>query len=313
MLLSCGDALIDFVPIRAADGRDAYLPLVGGSCLNVAIAMARLGAPAGFVGGLSTDMFGEMIADHARRSGVDLTHATRSPSETTLAFVRFIEGEPHYAFYDDNTAARRWTYRAGSLPFGRIGVLHLGSTSLIADPAASQMLALARDARGKTTLSFDPNCRPALVTDKVAYGARVDALMDMADIIKLSDADFAFLHGSQDPGRFAERKLHAGTRLVVLTKGEQGVSAWHGRTGRVDVSSPAVNVADTVGAGDTFQAAFLVALRAQKRLEGTALAMLDEAELVRALRYGVRAAAVTCSRPGADPPYRHELPALETV
>src|SRR5580704_14694147 len=105
MLLSCGDALIDFLPVNSMDGRDAIVPAVGGSCLNIAVGMARLGAPAGFVGGISTDLFGRMIADHASASEVDLRYATRSDEhQTTLAFVRSVAGEPQYAFYDEGTA-----------------------------------------------------------------------------------------------------------------------------------------------------------------------------------------------------------------
>ena len=115
MLLSCGDALIDFVPAKATDGRDSLVPMVGGSCLNIAIGMARLGAPVSFVGGISTDLFGRMIAGHAQASGVGLDHATRSPRPTTLAFVRQIDGEAQYAFYDEGTASRHWTYRQGSI------------------------------------------------------------------------------------------------------------------------------------------------------------------------------------------------------
>ena len=106
MLLSCGDALIDFLPVNSADGRDALVPVVGGSCLNIAVGIARLGAPAGFVGGISTDLFGRMIAEHARASQVDLRYAARSSRQTTLAFVRVVDGEPQYAFYDEETAAR---------------------------------------------------------------------------------------------------------------------------------------------------------------------------------------------------------------
>src|SRR6476469_8038670 len=103
MLLSCGDALVDFLPVKSADGRDAAVPVVGGSCLNVAIGMARLGAPTGFVGGISTDMFGRMIADHAAASNVELGLATSSDHQTTLAFVRIVAGESHYAFYAAET------------------------------------------------------------------------------------------------------------------------------------------------------------------------------------------------------------------
>src|ERR1700756_2893411 len=103
MLLSCGDALIDFLPVKAADGRNALVPAVGGSCLNVAVGIARLGAPAGVVGGLFADLFGRMVAEHAQSSQVDLRYATRSSRPTTLAFVRVVDGEPQYAFYDEES------------------------------------------------------------------------------------------------------------------------------------------------------------------------------------------------------------------
>src|SRR5882724_9237619 len=125
MMLSCGDALVDFLPVAAVDGRDAFVPAVGGSCLNVAVGMARLGVEAGFVGGISTDLFGRLIADHARASQVDLRFATRSDHQTTLAFVRSVAGEPQYAFYDEETASRKWIYRRGSLPFDDIDAIHI--------------------------------------------------------------------------------------------------------------------------------------------------------------------------------------------
>src|SRR6266540_6177022 len=130
MLLSCGDALVDFLPVKSVDGRDATVPVVGGSCLNIAVGMARLGAPAGFVGGISTDLFGRMIADHASASQVDLRYVTRSDCQTTLSFVSTIAGEPQYAFYDEATAPRNWAYRPGSIPFDAIEAIHVGSTTL---------------------------------------------------------------------------------------------------------------------------------------------------------------------------------------
>jgi fructokinase len=160
MLLSCGDALIDFLPAKSADGRDAIVPVVGGSCLNIAVGMARLGGAAGFVGGISSDMFGRMIADHARASGVELRYTTRSAHQNTLAFVRSVAGEPQYAFYDQGTASRNWTYRAGSIPFGEIAAVHVGSTTLIDEAGVAQALAMVREARRSTTISFDPNFVP---------------------------------------------------------------------------------------------------------------------------------------------------------
>src|ERR1700689_1492658 len=155
MLLSCGDALIDFLPVKSVDGQDAAVPVAGGSCLNVAVGMARLGAPTGFVGGISTDLFGRMIADHARASQVELRYATRSEHQTTLAFVRSVDGEPQYAFYDEATASRNWRYRRGSIAFDEIDAVHVGSPTLIDEKTATETLAMVDDARGSATASLD--------------------------------------------------------------------------------------------------------------------------------------------------------------
>src|ERR1700687_5393773 len=163
MLLSCGDALIDFLPVKSVDGRDAIVPVVGGACLNIAVGMARLGAPAGLVGRISPDLFAGVIADHAFASQVDLRFATRSDRQTTLAFVRTVAGEPQYAFYDEGTASRSWVYRHGAIPFDEIEAGHVGSTTLADDHGAAQALALVEDAGKIVTISFDPNCRPKLV------------------------------------------------------------------------------------------------------------------------------------------------------
>src|SRR6202045_536284 len=175
MLLSCGDALIDFLPVVSVDGRDAIVPAVGGSCLNIAVGMARLGAPAGFVGGISADLFGRMIADHATASQVDLRYATRGDHQTTLRFVRTVGGEPQYAFYDEATASRNWVYRRGSIPFDEIEAIHVGSTTLADQRGAAQALALVSDADAPVTISFDPNCRPKLVKHKARYLEQMDA------------------------------------------------------------------------------------------------------------------------------------------
>src|SRR5215475_14282142 len=231
MILCCGDALIDFVPITAVDGREAVRPAVGGSCLNIAVGLARLGTPAGFVGGISTDLFGRMIADHASASGVDLRHATRSAYQTTLAFVRIIAGESQYAFYDAQTASANWTYRPGSIPFDAVEAVHVGSTTLVHDRGAREAAALIADAKGSATISFDPNCRPNLVQDRKAYGARMSAFAEGADIVKLSDVDFDYLYGNEASADWAGAMLARGPSLIVVTRGTKGVQAWHHKAG----------------------------------------------------------------------------------
>src|SRR5713101_6014079 len=256
MLLSCGDALVDFLPVKSVDGRDAAVPVVGGSCLNIAVGMARLGAPAGFVGGISTDLFGRMIADHALMSQVDLRYATRSEHETTLAFVRHVGGEPQYVFYDEATASRNWIYRRGSIP-------------------------------------FDPNCRPNLVRHKVRYVDQMNAFAAAANIVRMSDVDFEFLYGGSDCGERAKSLIADGASLVVVTRGIKGAQAWHRQAGLVEVQAPAIDVVDTIGAGDSFQAALLFALRAIGRIKTSALAQMNSDELRRALSFASTCAAFT--------------------
>lgn len=307
MLLSCGDALIDFLPVKSVDGRDAAVPVAGGSCLNVAVGMARLGAPAGFVGGISTDLLGRIIADHALASQVELRYATRSEHQTTLAFVRHDGGEPQYAFYDEATASRNWIYRAGSIPFGEIEAVHVGSTTLANEEGAAQALAMIKDAGGSTTISFDPNCRPNLVRHKARYADQMNAFAASANIVRMSDVDFEFLYGGSDYGEWAKSLIAAGTGLVVVTRGFKGAQAWHREAGLVEVQAPAIDVVDTIGAGDSFQAALLFALRAIGRIRAESLAQLDADELCRALSFASTCAAFTCGRAGADPPRQSDV------
>src|SRR6185312_13232149 len=274
MILSCGDALIDFVPVRAADGREAVRPAVGGSCLNIAVGLARLGIPSGFVGGISTDLFGRMIADHAAASKVDLRHATRTDHQTTLAFVRLIVGESQYAFYDAGTASANWTYRRGSIAFDAIDAVHIGSTTL--------------------------------VHDRKAYRARMGAFAANADVVRMSDVDFEYLFGEEDFAARAAALLATGPSLVVVTRGTNGALAWHRAVGAVEVGAPTVDVVDTIGAGDSFQAALLFALRQLGRIERSNLQTIGAADLRRALSFACKCAALTCTRAGADPPRRNE-------
>jgi fructokinase len=307
MLLSCGDALVDFLPVRSVDGRDAAVPVAGGSCLNIAVGMARLGAPAGFVGGISTDLFGRMIADHALASQVDLRYATRSDHQTTLAFVRTVAGEPQYAFYDEATASKNWIYRHNSIPFGEVEAIHVGSTTLTDEREAVQAFAMVEDARASVTISFDPNCRPNLVKQKARYVDWMDRFASAADIVRMSDVDFEFLYGGDDYAGKAKALVDAGASLVVVTRGINGAQAWHKEAGAVEVEAPVVEVVDTIGAGDSFQAALLFALGAIRRIERHALALTDSAELCRALSFAASCAALTCGRAGADPPRVSEV------
>ena len=303
MILSCGDALIDFLPVKSVDGRDAIVPVAGGSCLNIAVGIGRLGAAAGFVGGISSDLFGQIIVDHAQASRVELAYAARSGHQCTLAFVRTVDGEPQYAFYDEASAAQNWVYRSGSIPFTVVYAIHVGSTTLVGDAGAAQALAVVKEAKGTATISFDPNCRPNLVKDKPGYVARMAEFAGMADIVRMSDVDFRYLYGNNDYAGRAAAMLEAGVSLVVITQGIKGVQAWHGQAGTLHVETPKVEVVDTIGAGDSFQAALLFALQALGRINTETLKEIDAGELRRVLSFAAACAAITCGRVGADPPW----------
>jgi len=282
-------------------------PVVGGSCLNVAIGLARLGVPCGFVGGISFDLFGRAIEEHAVTSGVDLRYATRSDHQTTLAFVRVVAGEALYAFYDFGSASRHWLYRPGVIPFPVIQAIHIGSTTLIDEKGACEAAALVADAKESTTITFDPNCRPSLIRDKKAYLDRMRAFAAAADIVRMSDADFHYLYGDDDYAAGASALLAAGCRLVVVTLGQSGARAWHRTAGAVEAAAPAVTVVDTIGAGDSFQSALLYSLHRRDRLLRDRLSVINADELRSTLSFACRCAAVTCTRVGADPPFLEEI------
>ncbi len=306
MLLSCGDALIDWIPARTADGREAYVPAVGGSCCNIAIALGRLGADAGFMGGISTDLFGDMLVDGLRAANVSTRYVARLDRETTLGFVRLGDGEPQYAFYDEGTAARMWR-RTDSPQLGpEVRLLHVGSVTLINPPVADECLALLEAEKGQRLLTVDPNCRPTLTKDVTAYRQRMARLFALADIIRLSETDLAFVLPDTSPEDAARTWLAGGTRLVVVTRGASGATAFWPE-GALHAPSVPANVVDTIGAGDSFFAGLLVSLDEAGFLSAKGLAKVGATELQAALAFAAEVAAITCTRQGSDPPWRREV------
>ena len=296
-----GDALIDFVPATTGTGEAAFMPRIGGSCLNVAVAMARLGSDVGFLGGVSTDMFGDMIAEYIKKSGVRTDFLTRSAAPTTLAFVSLSGGEARYAFFDENSAARMWTHDPARIARRKVSALHVGSVTLIDDPSASAYEQLVTDLRPHAVISLDPNCRTTLVGDTRAYRARMMRFAAMAHIVRLSEEDFAFLYPGQGEADIVARLLEGGTQLVVITRGAAGAGGFS-RDMRVDVDAVETRVVDTIGAGDTFQGALLTYLADARLLGKDRLARLTRDDLARALRFAVHAAALTCGQAGCTPP-----------
>ncbi len=307
MILSCGEALIDMLPRTATTGEACFAPYAGGAVFNTAIALGRLGAPSAFFSGVSNDMLGEILTETLTASKVDTRYLARSDRPTTVAFVKLVNGQATYAFYDEATAGRMLSPdQLPDLPAG-VAALFFGGISLVNDPAASTYEALqAREAGARVTM-IDPNIRPGFIAGKEeAYRARIGRMIGRADIVKLSDEDLHWLEGTGDLTALARGIVARGPKVVFITEGAKGARAVTATQDRF-VAATLVTVADTVGAGDTFNAGVLAALHAAGVLTKAGVAALPDAVLDQALSLGTRAAAVTVSRAGANPPWTHEL------
>lgn len=308
MIVSCGEALIDFVPMAGADGTPGYRPCPGGSPCNVAVAVSRLGAPAGFLGRISTDFFGDLLMATLRENGVDCSLVRRADQPSTLGFVSLDEREPDYAFFS-NGAADRSLEPADlpkPLPAG-IACLQFGSISLMQEPAATTLETLMRRESGRRVLSLDPNVRPRLIPDRESYRRRLEDWIALVDIVKVSRADLEWLYPGIPAAEVATRWFRTGPALVVVTGGEEGAFAVSATGISPPVRGTAVQVVDTVGAGDTFHGALLAWLYHGGLLNRDDLRRLTPEQEVEALSFANKAAAITCSRRGNDPPRMDEL------
>ncbi|MFE3860546.1 carbohydrate kinase [Streptomyces goshikiensis] len=290
MIVVGGEALIDLVPAAAPPG--ALLPRPGGGPYNTALALGRLGARVAFCSRVSADGFGESLLAGLRAAGVDLSLVQRGAEPTTLAVPSLApDGSAAYRFYVEGTADRLFTLPP-ALPAG-VRALGLGTCSLVLEPGASAYEALLRreSQRGLLTL-LDPNIRPALIADPAAYRSRFEGWLPYVSVLKLSEDDAAWLGGR------VRDWLAAGPSAVVLTRGAEGLTVWTREGAEHSVPSRRVTVADTIGAGDTVGAALL------HRLAGHRAGPVDWPGV---LEYAAHAAALTCTRAGAEPPYAAEL------
>ncbi|ASP20258.1 fructokinase [Antarctobacter heliothermus] len=299
MILCCGEALIDMLPRQSDAGEPAFAPYAGGAVFNTAIALGRLGAPSGYLGGLSNDLFGQMLAEALAASKVDYSLCPRSGRPSTLAFVTLTDGQARYAFYDENTAGRMLSEPELPTLDDTTKALFFGGISLVSEPQANSYAALCSRA-GDRVVMIDPNIRPGFITNEASYRARLAGMLGRADIVKISDEDMDWL--GTDPTAL----LQGETSVVLVTLGAEGVDVMTTQ-GTHRVPARRVTVVDTVGAGDTFNAGFLAGLHKAGLLSRTALAKATAENLGTAADLGVRSAAVTVSRAGANPPWEHEL------
>jgi fructokinase len=298
-VLVVGEALVDVV-VRA-DGATTQHP--GGSPLNVAICLGRLGRETYLLSRLGQDENGRSVLRHLEHSGVRLVEGSLLPVSTATAAATLApDGSATYEF------DLHWDLGEADLPTGPVAV-HTGSIAAVLEPGAPMVEKILHDHRDRATISYDPNARPLLMGQASSVRDRIESLVALSDLVKVSDEDAAWLSPGESAEELATRWLDLGPSVVVLTSGAAGMLGLC-RAGRVEVPAPRVTVADTVGAGDSAMAALLDGLWLHDLLGAStrdALASVSTQALETVVRHAARAAAITVSRPGADPPTRAEL------
>jgi fructokinase len=314
MILCVGEAVIDLFQTDIAGTGQAFLPIPGGCAYNTSIAIGRLGAPVSFVGRISKNFFGDMQAKRLLENNVNNALLIRCEQNPVLSFIRIEEGkEPQYAFYEEGTSDRALSPEElpEQLPESAKCVV-FGSISLVMEPIGSTIEEfILGKARGIVT-AFDPNIRPFIIKDRDAYVRRFNKLAGASDIVKISSEDYEYIDANSGPKEALENLINLGTRLAIITLGPKGARAMlHRNDGTITgVFAPGVKVpsiVDTVGAGDTFNGAFLVWLEQRGKLSHNAINDLSENDLFNALAFANKASAFVCGRHGCEPPYKEQI------
>jgi fructokinase len=302
MIVVGGEALVDLV-----EERGMLRVVAGGGPFNSAVALGRLDVGVAFLGTLSSDSYGQMLASRLAEVGVDMSLVRQSEAPTPKAIVdRHDGGKNEYTFELEATAFGDFPITALPTLPDDAWAFHVGTLALAIDPPASAFEALINRESSKRAIMLDPNVRPPIFGDVDAYRTRFEYLAGLADIVKLSNDDAAWLYPTLSPDDVLERILTLGPRIVAMTLAAQGAIAGSGSS-RVRAPGILVDVVDTVGAGDSFGGALVAGL-----LDGGALgpmrsAEVDSALLAAAVSFAVAASAITCTRVGADPPTRPEI------
>jgi fructokinase len=294
----CGEVLIDLIP--GSDG--VRIPHVGGGPANTAKALARLGHDVQFIDGISTDEYGVAARKELLDDEVKLDLALTSDKPTCLAIISLdANGGASYEFKIDGTATFDFDLKWLPDPSRyKPQVLHIGTLVTVIQPGADVLYDWAMQVAEFAPIVFDPNIRPSVMGDHDLYEAAVEKWAALSSVIKVSDDDMAWLYPGQKYEDVAQRWLNDGAALVVVTRGSNGIIGFT-QEGAVEVDGAKITVADTVGAGDTVGAIIVEAM-----IEKGILALTGDA-LKATLHRAAVAAGITCSRKGAQPPYKHEL------
>lgn len=308
MILCCGEALIDMLPAQTEDGSLAFAPNVGGSVFNTSVALSRLGVETELFTGISTDMFGDQIKQHLINNGVGIKHVVISDRPSTLAFVQLTNGSASYSFFDENSAGRM--IEPSSLPTQLPGVraLFFGGISLAVEPCANSYAEFLKRESSRHFTMLDPNIRPSFIHNENRFRSRLAEIIPHCDAIKVSDEDLHWLkQGETSLEQKAKSLLADGPNTVFLTKGENGATAYLKGGRIVSVPGENVDVVDTVGAGDTFNAGVLKGLNTLGMLYKKSYLDIKKEQTETILKLAVKTSAVTVTRAGANPPWEHEI------
>lgn len=308
MIVVSGEALMDVfagAPTPTGVLMDAR---IGGSPFNVAIGLARLAQPVAFFGALSSGFLGDRLLQALQDEAVDTGCTVRLDAPTTLSLVGLdARGVPSYSFYAEGAADRLLPLDAlAAVPAAQ--AFHFGSYAMVVEPVASTQRALVERECRRSVIAYDPNIRLNVEPDLARWREALQWMLPRTHLLKVSDEDLGLLYPGVEAATLAQQWLAAGVALVVVTRGGDGAWAWT-REAHIAMPPVAVEVVDTVGAGDTFQAALLTALAERGVLRPAGLAALPTQTLTEALRFAASAAAITCSRRGADLPRRAEVAA----
>ena len=310
MFLCCGEALYDLFPAAETETGFVFDARIGGSPFNVAVGLSRLERGAALLAGLSRDPLGRRLERALKDEGVDTAYLVAKQNPTTLALVGVgPRGVPHYRFYGHRAADA--SLGEGDLPDlpRSVTALHFGSYSVVVEPTGSSLLRLARRHHAGKLVALDPNLRLPVEPDADRWRRRVDAFSEIADLIKVSDEDLDTLFPGGGIDVTLERWHTRGVRLVVVTRGGDGALVSL-RGDIFEVPGRRVEVVDTVGAGDSFQAGLLCGLDELGKATKAGLGEVSRDECRRIVDFAMRAAAITCTRRGADLPRRSDLPGL---
>lgn len=307
MFLVCGEALMDLFAVGDTAAGMQLDARIGGSPLNVAIGLARLAQPVAFLGAVSTDILGQRLMRALADEGVDTSATVRTAAPTTLSLVGLdAGGAPSYAFHGSGGAERELGRCALQRVAATLRAVHVGSYATVVEPIASTLRALIERERGRALIACDPNVRLNVEPDAARWKAQLEWMLPRCDLLKISDEDLGLLFPGCAVADFAAHALARGATALVVTRGAQGASVWSANASAT-VPGLNVDVVDSVGAGDAFQAALLARLAETDALSAAALVRLGAAQWHDVLGFAARAAAITCSRRGADMPRRSEL------